>query len=86
MKYLFRGLIIIGVMIMFGTAGASDSDFISIGATIVQILLSAILITGGYFGHKKFASQEKEYELQSLRFQAQRQKQNFEKQILAKVV
>lgn len=50
MRGLLKGLIGIGVLILIGTAGASDANSISFSQIVLQILVSFAFIALGCFG------------------------------------
>lgn len=52
MKRFFAGLIILGMVILFGTAGASDIGSIGVGQACVQGIASVGFLFAGMLGMK----------------------------------
>jgi hypothetical protein len=50
MKILLKGLLVIGVFLFIGTAGASDLSNISFSQILLQIFIAVAFIMLGHFG------------------------------------
>lgn len=55
MKNIFNLLIVAGIILIIGTAGASDSEAISIAQTASQLVFALKLIVSGAFLKRAFA-------------------------------
>ena len=65
MKYIFRTLIVLGVLLLWGTAGASDHNTIDGVQTVLQVSIAAFMMGVGYIGLKvlgKIAEEKSEKE------------------------
>lgn len=52
MKYIFRTLVILGAILVWGTAGASDHNSIDGLQIMLQVSIAAVMMGVGYIGLK----------------------------------
>ena len=64
MKYIFRTLVILGALLLWGTAGASDHNSIDGVQTVLQVSIAAFMMGVGIIGLKVLGkiAEEKEGE------------------------
>jgi hypothetical protein len=51
-KYICALLFVVGFAIIFGTAGASDLNNISMNQIVTQVLIGLVLFVGGFVGYQ----------------------------------
>jgi uncharacterized membrane protein YciS (DUF1049 family) len=63
MKYIFRALIFLGIVLIWGTAGASDHNTIDGLQIMLQVTIGVVMIGSGWIGLKvlnKIAEEKEE--------------------------